>query len=242
MPGFDDDLWLGPVTGRHTQNAAGSAPPSRGFGPLGRTYVYDIVPAALSATAICAAQAIAGAGAATINGANASGGVATNDYSRCLRYVSSNVGDTTQTVTVVGTDIWGNPQTETKTLNGTTVVSGTKAFKTVTSVTVSAALAGNLSVGTIDKFGLPVYLKNGGYLLSAMWQADATATFAKDAGTLVLGDATSPATATTTDTRGCYTPSSAADGSKRLVLAIALTGVQVGPSGTLLGLMGVTPA
>jgi len=66
-----DDLWMGTATGPQTSSWASSGNPGvigQGVGPLGRTYVFDIVPAALSATAVCAAQAVAAAGNATING------------------------------------------------------------------------------------------------------------------------------------------------------------------------------
>ena len=65
---------------------------------------------------------------------------------------------------------------------------------------------------------------------------------ANDAGTFAAADTTSPATATTNDVRGTYAPSSAADGSRRLVLALGLTGLQAGPNATQTGAVGVTPA
>lgn len=239
MPQFDDDLMLGPVVGRQLSGIQqGSSPMNRGFGPLGRVYVWDIVPIALSATAVATAQAVVLVNTPlAINGASAVNGVAVMDYARCLRIVSTGAGDTTQTVTIVGTDISGLPQTAVMTLNGTTVVTGTKAFKTVISATVNLACAGNISVGTTDKFGLPVYLSNIGYIVSVKWNSVAT----QDTGVVVLGDATSPATALTTDTRGTYTLSSVADGVKRLIMVLALTGGQVGPTATAAGLNGVTP-
>lgn len=234
MPQFDDDLWLGPVTGRQTQGAAGSAPPSRGFGPLGRIYVYDVVPVALSATGICAAQAIAGAANAVINGSTATAGVATLDYARAPTIVSSNAGDTTQTVTITGTDINGYTISAVKTLNGTTTVAFDKTFKTVTQVAVSAATAGNLSVGFNDKIGLPVVVSNVAYIASVKFNN----ALAQDAGTFVAADATSPATNSTTDARGMYTPSTTFNGTRRLVIGILLTGLQVGPNATFAALNG----
>ena len=59
-----DDLWMGTATGPQTSGWASSGNPGvigQGVGPLGRTYVFDIVPAALAATAVCAAQAVAAA-------------------------------------------------------------------------------------------------------------------------------------------------------------------------------------
>src|SRR5262245_1454988 len=64
-------------------------------------------PAAGTATQICAAQAIAGAADAVINGTFASGGVAIMDVPRVPVIVSANAGDTTQTVTIRGYDTVG---------------------------------------------------------------------------------------------------------------------------------------
>lgn len=237
-----DDLWMGTATGPQTNSWATSGNPGvigQGVGPLGRTYIFDIVPVALSATAVCAAQAIAGAANATINGASASGGVATFDVARNVSIVSSSASDTTQTVTVTGTDYYGQTQTSRLTINGTTTVNGLKAFKTITQVAVSAAFVGNLSVGSGDTFGLPYRVTDAGYLLRTGWNN----TVADNAGTFTAADTTSPATATTGDVRGTFLPAStAANGSRRLVIAIGLTAIQAGPTATQTGAIGVTPA
>jgi hypothetical protein len=238
MTQFSDDLWIGVATGPQLNSYAGPGAVFAGVGPLGRVYIFDIVPAAKSATAVCAAQAVAAAGNATINGASATGGVATFDYARTVNVDSTDVGDTTQTVTVTGTDYWGQAQTETIALNGTTLVAGQKSFKTITAVAVSALLTGNLTVGNEDVFGLPYRVTDAGYLLRTGWAG----AVANDAGTFAAADTTSPATATTNDVRGTYAPSSAADGSRRLVLALGLTGLQAGPNATQTGAVGVTPA
>jgi len=238
MTQFSDDLWIGVATGPQLNSYAGPGAVFAGVGPLGRVYIFDIVPAAKSATAVCAAQAVAAAGNATINGASATGGVATFDYARTVNVDSTNAGDTTQTVTVTGTDYWGQAQTETIALNGLTLVAGQKSFKTITAVAVSALLAGNLTVGNEDVFGLPYRVTDAGYLLRTGWAG----AVADDAGTFAAADTTSPATATTNDVRGTYAPSSAADGSRRLVLALGLTGLQAGPNATQTGAVGVTPA
>ena len=238
MTQFSDDLWIGVATGPQLNSYAGPGAVFAGVGPLGRVYIFDIVPAAKSATAVCAAQAVAAAGNATINGASATGGVATFDYARTVNVDSTDAGDTTQTVTVTGTDYWGQAQTETIALNGTTLVAGQKSFKTITAAAVSALLTGNLTVGNEDVFGLPYRVTDAGYLLRTGWAG----AVANDAGTFAAADTTSPATATTNDVRGTYAPSSAADGSRRLVIAIGLTGLQAGPNATQTGAVGVTPA
>lgn len=236
-----DDLWMGTATGPQTNSWATSGNPGvigQGVGPLGRTYIFDIVPAAKSATAVCAAQAVAAAGNATINGASATAGVATFDYACTVNVDSTGAGDTTQTVTVTGTDYYGQAQTETIAMNGTTAVAGQKSFKTITQVAVSAALAGNLTVGNEDVFGLPYRVTDAGYLIGVGWAG----ALARDAGTFAAADTTSPATATTNDVRGTYAPSSAANGSRRLVIAIGLTALQAGPNATQTAAIGVVPA
>jgi hypothetical protein len=238
MTQFSDDLWIGVATGPQLNSYAGPGAVFAGVGPLGRVYIFDIVPAAKSATAVCAAQAVAAAGNATINGASATGGVATFDYARTVNVDSTDAGDTTQTVTVTGTDYWGQAQTETIALNGTTLVAGQKSFKTITAAAVSALLTGNLTVGNEDVFGLPYRVTDAGYLLRTGWAG----AVANDAGTFAAADTTSPATATTNDVRGTYAPSSAANGTNRLVIAIGLTGLQAGPNATQTGAVGVTPA
>jgi len=237
-----DDLYMGTATGPQTNSWASGGNPGvigRGVGPLGRTYTFDIVPAALSATAVCAAQAVAAAGNATINGASATSGVATFDYARNVSIVTSNAGNTTQTVTVTGTDYYGQAQTELLTCNGTSTVSGKKAFVTITQVAVSAALTGNLSVGNGDTFGLPYRVTDAGYLFRTGWNN----AVADNAGTFTAADTTSPATNATGDVRGTFLPAStAANGSRRLVIGIALTGAQAGPNATQTAAIGVTPA
>ena len=238
MPQFSDDLWLGAATGPQSQGWAGPGTVFAGVGPLGRTYLFDVVPATLSATAVCAAQAVGAAGNAAINGASASGGVATLDCARIVSFVSSNAGDTTQTVTVTGTDYWGQAQTQRVTLNGTTTVNSTKTFKTITAVAVSAALAGNLSVGSGDVFGLPYKVTDAGYLLRTGWNN----AVADNAGTFVAADTATPS-ATTGDVRGTFAPTgTAANGVRRLVIAIGLTAAAAGPNATQTGAIGAVPA
>lgn len=183
--------------------------------PLANIAVYDVVPAALSATAVAAAQAVAGAGNLTLASATV-----TLDVPRAVRVVSSDAADTTQTTTIYGTDAYGQSLTETIALNGTTAVSGKKAFKAVTRVAVSGACAGNVSAGTSDVFGLPWAVASASYIFRAGWAG----TLADNAGTLVAADATT-ATATTGDVRGTYSPSTAANGSRRLTIAAYLPNI-----------------
>lgn len=172
--------------------------------------IYKITPAAAAANNIVAAQAIAGAANATINGALATSGVATLDVPRTIQVVSSNAADITQTVTVTGTDTFGVTVVETTTLNGTDIKYMKKAFKTVTRIAVSAAMTGNITAGTTDIFGLNHYTA-GRYGDLTFWDTAFVTT-----GTFTAGVTTSPATATTGDVRGTYWPASASDGVKIL--------------------------
>lgn len=199
--------------------------------PMSPVFIYDVVPVALSATAVAAAQAVAGAGNLTINGASASGGVATLDVPRAVSVVSSNAGDTTQVATVYGTDAYGVATSEAITFNGTTTVAGQKTFKTVTRVAISAALAGNASVGSTDIFGLPYRVDSRNYCLTA-WNGAFVTT-----GTFAAADTTSPATTTTNDVRGTYLVPDAANGTKRLTVWMYIV-----DEDTQTGLYGVTQA
>ncbi|HNC23557.1 MAG TPA: hypothetical protein PLU52_05060 [Opitutaceae bacterium] len=231
MTQFSDDLYLGAADGPQAFSASAYG---RGVGPLGRVYVWDIVPLTLDADGICASQSVSTANA-TINGALASGGSVTLDVPRALQMAAA-VGNTSN-VTVTGTDYYGRAQTETRALNGTTPVNFLKAFKTVTQVFVNGAVT-TFTIGTRDAFGFPYRVTNVAYLATVKWNS----TLAQDAGTFTAADTTSPATASTGDVRGLYQPSNAADGSKRLVAAILLPAIAAGPDATTVGAIGVTPA
>lgn len=223
MTHFSDGVRVGEYFGNHGTASLPGA-------PVSPVYVYDIVPLTLDADGIAAAQAVAGAGNLTINGALASSGTVTLDVPRAVEIDSSNAGDTTQTATVYGTDVYGVSMTETIAFNGTTAVAGQKAFKTVTRVAISAACAGNVNVGTTDVFGLPFRVDSRNYCLTA-WDGAFVTT-----GTFAAADTTT-ATATTNDVRGTYLVPSAADGTKRLTVWMYIESADTGT-----GLYGVTQA
>lgn len=158
---------------------------------------------------VCASQAGTASTAMTINGALTSGGVATFDVPRNVVGAWTN----TATLTVTGTDVYGNVVKETS--GSGTSMAGKKAFKTITSVVPSANITG-ATVGTGDVLGLPVFLPGTAYILKEL-QDGAAAT----AGTTVAGVSTA-ATATTGDVRGTYDPNAACDGAKVFDLIIAL--------------------
>lgn len=112
----------------------------------------------ISANSIALVQAVAGAGNATLNGVLVTGGVATPNTAQQVSLVTTSGANTSQTATVTGTDINGNPQVQTVTFTGTTPVNTPAAFATVTQIAISAALTGNLTVGTVGHL-----LLNGSY-------------------------------------------------------------------------------
>jgi hypothetical protein len=112
----------------------------------------------------------------------------------------------TSIVTVTGTDYYGLPQTEVS-ASGTTLATK-KTFATVTQISSSAAITG-ATFGTGNVLGLPYRINSGD--LSGMVFSNAA-----DAGTIVVGDITVPATSSTGDVRGTYAAAGTLDGVKVL--------------------------
>jgi hypothetical protein len=240
-----DDLFLGPAP----VPAFGSALDptiNQGAGPMGRIAFLNIVPLILQAAQLVAAQnttaatpltLFAGTGVTLGSAPDGTGrSVYILDCNRCVS-IASSANFSGGTFTITGFDIFGRLQTNTITGPNNGTVISTKAFKSILSIVPSASVASNITAGYADKFGLPWAIYNKGYT-SIKWKDVRT----EDTGTLTVGDATTPATATTTDPRGTYVPSDAADGSKRLVVWMHLTAAQCGPYATLVDAVGVTPA
>ena len=132
---------------------------------------------------------------------------------RGLQFVSSQAGDNAQTMTIRGYDIYGFPMTQVITMNGAGVVNTTRAFKYIASITASALLAGNLSIGTSDIYGFP--------LRSKMWEhmeiyMNGLQVTAASTGYVAAVDATP--TNITGDVRGTYAVQTASNGTRRLVM------------------------
>jgi hypothetical protein len=102
--------------------------------------------ASASTTAVCASQTPLAGGNLTINGGSATGGVATLDTQRVilLSFASSETG---RTFVVYGTDDGGTRIQESVAGAASTAVT-TQSFKTVTRITIDAASAGAITVGT----------------------------------------------------------------------------------------------
>lgn len=109
-----------------------------------------IAPATADADGVCQSQTPAEAGALTINGALASGGVATFDIPRHVSIAS--VGDDSgRTFTITGTDHLGDTITDTVTGANASSAFSAKNFKTVTGVSVDNATAAAVTVGSADQ-------------------------------------------------------------------------------------------
>lgn len=242
MPQFNDDLLLGPVF-LPTVDSTNPSPMTSGVGPLGRVYVWDVVPLTLQAAGLASSQNPGIGGAFTL--AAGTGVTARTradgtveyvlDTPRCVTVTAT--GANTATYTITGYDQYGQRMSQLIAAPSTSTVATTKAFKTIISVTNANATAGTngLTVGFNDKLGLPLRVTDVAYVVNVKWNA----TLAADAGTFVAADQTSPATVSTTDVRGCFTPSSAANGTKRLVMLIALPALACGPNATRIGAAGV---
>jgi hypothetical protein len=118
-----------------------------------------------------------------------------------------------------------------------TTTAGKKAFHQISTATISGSPVVTVSVGTGDVFGSPVRFTNRGYLSRVGWDN----VLAEDAATVAVA-VTTTATTTTGDVRGTVAPSSAADGAKRLVVAVLLPALAAGPNATRTGALGVTQA
>jgi hypothetical protein len=158
------------------------------------------------------------------------------------RAVSITAGGTTLAgivFTVVGYDIYGQPQTEAITGPATGTVNGKKTWKWIASVTPSGSSSQTVSIGTADIFGFPIKVTSFPYV--SLWWNNA----AQVAAQFTAADVTNPATTTTGDVRGTFTPSSsAADGTKRMIafITVPVSNMAVTSNAAMiLGMFGQTP-
>jgi len=233
-----------------TMYAAGNAtygdpsPMDLGIGPLGRIYVWDLIPQAAvtnnlatSQTATTANQSVTlTAGTSVKSVVNASGSTVLQlDVPRAIKV---NCSTTARAFTVSGFDYYGQAMSEVITVaTAGTAVTGLKAFYQVSGVTIAGS-ATAVVVGTGDVFGCPVRFTDKSYVIRYGWN---NATADDTTGTLTVAD-TATATNGTGDVRGTFAPSTAADGIKRAVVTLALPAIAVGPNATRVGALGVTQA
>ena len=214
-----------------------------GIGPLGRIFVWDVIPQATATNNIVASQAAttanqaltlsAGAGTKAVTTA---GGVSVIQLD-VPRAVKVNCSTTARAFTVSGYDYYGQAMTELITVaTAGTAVNGKKAFWQISGVTIAGSATACL-VGTTEILGIPVRVTNVAYVGSVK----SNSTLAQDAGTFVAAD-TATAANNTGDVRGTYAPATAADGICRTVMGILLPAIAVGPNSTRVGALGVTQA
>ena len=103
--------------------------------------------AAASANAICLSQTPAAAGAMALNGALVVSGVAVMDNPRRVLITAAG-NESAKTFTVTGTGANGNTVSEVITGPNAATAQSVLDYKTVTSITISAAAAGAITVGT----------------------------------------------------------------------------------------------
>lgn len=218
------------------------SPMDLGVGPLGRIYVWDVIPQTAVANNIAASQTAAAAGALTLTaGTSVRSVINVNGQTvlqlDCPRGLVVNTSTTARAVTVTGYDYYGQLMSEVITVSvAATPVNGKKAFYQI----LSASIAGSataVTIGTTDVLGLPVRVFNVSYVASVK----SNNTLAQDAGTFVAAD-TATATTTTGDVRGTYAPATASNGIVRTTMGILMPAIAVGPSATRIGALGVTQA
>lgn len=227
------------------------APMPLGVGPLGRVYIWDVIPEASATNNISAAASYSTAGNATLAAGAGTTSVVRSDGTTviqldCPRAVSITIGTGTITatnVTISGYDYYNQPMTQVISTGTTqsTTVNGKKAFYQISQVAVAGNCGGTIAVGTSNIFGSPVRIIDGGYIIDPGWAGQ----LAPDTGTFVAADMTNPATSSTGDVRGTYAPNTGTyspNGQNRLVLSIAMPAIAVGPNATRTGALGVTQA
>jgi hypothetical protein len=226
------------------------APMDLGIGPLGRIYVWDVLPQAIVTNNIATTQTPAAAGNLTLTAGTSVKSVVLNtgttvlqlDLPRAVQLTTaSGTIVTSRNLTVSGYDYYGQAMSEViatgTTSSAVANIKGKKAFFQITSIAISGSLPVAITVGTTDILGLPVRVLNVAYIASVKTNS----TLAQDTGTFVAAD-TATATTGTGDVRGTYVPATASDGINRTVMGILLPGIAVGPNATRVGALGVTQA
>lgn len=158
-------------------------------------------PVTSGSTGLLQATSVAAAG--SIQGSAMTSSTITEPFGRGLSIVLSGAG--TGTVIIDGWDYLGQPVSENFALNGASAVNGAKAFKTIRQVTWPTVGAVNLTIGLGPRLGLP-------YKCIRVLTEENNSTPVATLGTLNNPDLTVPATATTGDPRGTYTPTTTPNG------------------------------
>lgn len=236
MSNFGQALYLGSFSNPTGKFASSSAlgmasvfdASPNGF-PLSPPYVNFFTPLAANTANVATLQTLPGAGALTLtagtgNSAATIGGypfiyIGPNQLVRNLARaitLTSAANLSAINFTITGLDYHNRVIVQTLAGPNANTVTTLKTFQAVYSVTADAAVPSNVSVGTSDTFGLPMRCGVRGFL-SARWDTGAT----EDAGTFVASSNVALPTPSTGDIRGTYTPSSASNGTRLLVLYIS---------------------
>ena len=229
------------ITGHTNVLLDNPSPMDLGVGPLGRIYVWDVVPQAAVTNNIAVSQTAAAAGSVTLTAGTSVKSVVTANGTvlqlDCPRAVKVNCSTTARAFTVSGYDYYGQAMSEVITVvTPATAVTGLKAFYQISGVTIAGS-ATVVVVGTSEVLGIPVRVFNVSYVASVK----SNNALAQDAGTFVAAD-TATATTTTGDVRGTYVPATASNGIVRTTMGILLPAIAVGPNATRVGALGVTQA
>lgn len=138
---------------------------------------YSIAPALASTTAVHAAITCPTTGTTVVTTA-----ITNPDVPRLLT-VTGNQGTVTGDVVFVGTDIADAALTDTVASSGTSTVASTKAFKTVTSITIPArgAASDSIAIGTSSKVGFPIAIPQTTRVIAKNFDGST------DAGTVTAG-------------------------------------------------------
>lgn len=179
-------------------------------GPFEVELTPDYAPIAADADLILDAESIATAGSTTDF---ESGFTQTEDqmgkFGRNVTVVAS--GTATSKVTVYGYDYLGQHMAEEFTLNGTTAVTGKKAFRYIKSVEYAGTADRTIDVGVGNVFGLPYKMLGQGISYTDNVENNNTGTFVAGVDTQTL---------TSGDPRGTWSPhgDNAANGSRKYTL------------------------
>ena len=206
---------------------ANTPPAGQGYGvPMSNVFVYTCQPITANKAAIAPLQIVSGAPAsmtlsavgtisAVVNGVNVidlcSGSA--NPYGRVIGYSGGSTA-VAISLTIAGFDIYSRPQTETVTSpSGAALVTGAKAFRYISAVTISGNSVGAFSVGTVDIIGLPYRADFYEYTITNWAGVAALASTNFTAASAVT------ATVSTGDPRGTIAlPTSAANGVRNLTV------------------------
>jgi hypothetical protein len=205
--------------------------------PVTPVYYYAVTTPSTSLASGIVYITTSASGTLSATGALVSGGVATIDFPRALQ-ITATTNISTALITIRGTDGYGQAMTWTgigptgNTLGaaGSFVITN-KAFKTVSTASISAAATGGILIGTSDTYGLPYRVGATNRVVGLFVDGFS---FGSSAGTVTASfSATGAAhTASGTDVRGLVALPTAvlANGTRNYAIGIISPSFNVAPS------------